>query len=390
MDNESRHESRQSRFILRPRLKSSLSWLQPFVSESSVLDESNEDRRKDIHPLAAIILRVLCVLGLAIQTTSLVITIQANSHQSETIALEVLWILTVVILAISRPRTTSFVLAVLLSSILFMYLAIGISRWMNRTSSSLWSIDQIAPLGGTITSLLATVITINMPMRDPKLSKENISRPFTTPTKEYRSPEDNLTLWQWMTVSWMGPMITIGSKRQLNDEDVWLLPFEFQHRQLHDAFRQLRGTVFRRLIRANCIDIIILSLLALLELTANYSIPLMLQVLLIAMENLKAQKESAIFWSALIMLARFIAAQSAVFSLWFSRRCYERSRGEMITMLYEKTLNRKILGSVMEEKEKAETDSRDGSDTRREQNGEIDLIENDGLLNGDVEEIDGV
>ena len=46
----------------------------------------------------------------------------------------------------------------------------------------------------------------------------------------------------------------------------------------------------------------------------------------------------------LSLLARLIASQSAVFSIWFSRRGYERSRGEMITMLYEKTLSRKVIG----------------------------------------------
>jgi len=370
--------SRQSRFS---HLKSSFSWLQPFVSESPVVD-ALVGARKNGRPLAAITLGVLCIFGVAIQTAFLVISLQANSRQSETIALEALWLLGV-ILVVRRPRTVSFVLAILLSSIFFIYVATGFSRWMGEPSNSPWRADIGILCSGALISLLATIVTINMPMRDPRLSRGNISRPFTTPAKEYRSPEDDLTLWQWMTVSWMGPMIAIGSKRQLNGEDVWLLPFEFQHGQLHDAFRQLHGTVFRRLIRANCIDIIVLSLLALLELIANYSVPLMLQQLLTSMENLKAESESAIFWSAAIMVARLVAAQSAVFSLWFGRRCYERSRGEMITMLYEKTLNRKILGSVMDEK--GETDS----DFVRYQSDEPDTTEHDGLLNGDSGEANG-
>lgn len=51
-----------------------------------------------------------------------------------------------------------------------------------------------------------------------------------------------------------------------------------------------------------------------------------------------------------ILVVRLIAAQSAVLTLWFCRRCYERSRGEMITMIYEKTLTRKSFGTPEGEK----------------------------------------
>lgn len=72
-----------------------------------------------------------------------------------------------------------------------------------------------------------------------------------------------------MTVSWMTPLISLGSARQLNDEDVWSLPFEFQHRILHDSFQELKGSVVRRLISANGFDLVIISSLAVLELLAS-------------------------------------------------------------------------------------------------------------------------
>ena len=72
-----------------------------------------------------------------------------------------------------------------------------------------------------------------------------------------------------MTVSWMTPLISLGSARQLNDGDVWSLPFEFQHSILHDSFRELEGSVVRRLISANGLDLVIISFLAILELLAS-------------------------------------------------------------------------------------------------------------------------
>lgn len=161
----------------------------------------------------------------------------------------------------------------------------------------------------------------------------------TTPAAQ-TSPEDRIWLWQWMTVSWLSPLIRAGSQRQLQDEDVWQLPASFQHRQLHQYFRSLQGTVIQRLLKANWLDIALLSLLGLVTTVLDFAGPLLLQKLLQAMENFDT--ESAIRWAGISLAVRVFAAQTGVFGLWYGRRCYERSRGEMITMLYEKTLNRKI------------------------------------------------
>lgn len=359
--------------------------LQPFVSESPKLDEEDAVNERIAFSLGAIALGVLSIIGLALQTACLVGDIkEERSRRSVNIVLETLWTFTTIISALSRPRTASSILAVVLIVLLFTQILFAFSIWADQSSGSPMSWNVLLLTLGSLNAFFATAISLSMPIRDPRFSTETISQPFTTPTSKLRSPEDNLTLWQWMSVSWMAPMIDVGSKRQLNGEDVWTLPFEFQHRQLHDSFRQLRGTVFRRLIRANFVDLIILSLLALLELAANYSAPLLLQRLLTAMERLNARKESAIFWAALIMAARLVAAQSAVFSMWFGRRCYERSRGEMITMLYEKTLNRKIMSGVTDEKEQVEP----GIEADL-QNSDVGCADSDALVNGDAGDLSG-
>ena len=120
-----------------------------------------------------------------------------------------------------------------------------------------------------LTGLSAVVVILCMPLRDPDLTKDGICPPFEPPTNQLRSPEDNLTLWQFMTVSWMTPLISLGSARQLNDEDVWSLAFEFQHSILHDSFRALRGSVVRRLIVANGLDLVIISTFAVVESLAS-------------------------------------------------------------------------------------------------------------------------
>jgi ABC-type multidrug transport system fused ATPase/permease subunit len=60
---------------------------------------------------------------------------------------------------------------------------------------------------------------------------------------------------------------------------------------------------------------------------------------------------ATITYAVLTVALRLMAAQLGVFNLWYQRRAYERSRGELITMLFEKTLNRKILGAKQEKDE---------------------------------------
>ncbi|KAK3905647.1 P-loop containing nucleoside triphosphate hydrolase protein [Staphylotrichum tortipilum] len=183
-----------------------------------------------------------------------------------------------------------------------------------------------------------------MPMRDPALDSSSIGKPFAEPTSMVRSPEDVITLWQWMTVSWMAPLIRIGYKRQLHNEDVWFLAYEFQHSRLHMLFREVTGgSVFARLVKANGFDLITTTALGVLETSLEMAEPILLKQLLAALTAAQPSPRTALVYAGITLVARLVKAQSGVFSLWFSRRCYERSRGEMITMIHEKTLKRKAF-----------------------------------------------
>ena len=284
-------------------------------------------------------------IALVLQTT-LVIT---TWPQKGAILQPLPWLITVSLLAVRRPRTVplsllgiNVVLAICQSVILTGKIGLA-----STTDNAL----QICTL--TLSAFAILIMTF-MPFRDPRLPAKDISQPRSEPTSVLRSPEDNLSLWQFMTVSWMTPLISVGCKRQLDDEDVWQLSYEFQHRRLHDNFRVLKGTVVRRLLKANGIDLVILTTLGLVELVTRYSVPVLLQKLLASMQDVSAPRKAAITYAALSLAVRLITAQSGVFSLWYGRRCYERARGEMITMLYEKTLGRKV--SFQQPQQKQEPD----------------------------------
>ncbi|KAL8792793.1 MAG: hypothetical protein Q9195_004606 [Heterodermia aff. obscurata] len=149
-----------------------------------------------------------------------------------------------------------------------------------------------------------------------------------------------------MTVSWMNPLLFVGKKRQLDAKDVWSLPYEFQHSLLHERFHELQGSVMKKLLKANGLDLIILTTLGLLELSARLSSPVLLQLLLRSMEDDAAPTRAAIVYALIALIIRLSGAQISVFSTWYGRRCYERSRGELITMLHGKVLSRKIIGTM--------------------------------------------
>ncbi|KAH6632136.1 P-loop containing nucleoside triphosphate hydrolase protein [Chaetomium tenue] len=201
----------------------------------------------------------------------------------------------------------------------------------------------VAWVAGVALPLASIVLMLNMPMRDPLLDSTGIGKPFDEPTATLRSPEDIITLWQWMTVSWMGPLIKIGYKRQLEDEDVWFLPYEFHHSRVHVLFRELSGTVFVRLLKANGVDLLITTFLGVLETSLELADPVLLKQLLGALTAQEPDVRAAIVYAGITLVARLVKTQSGVFSLWYCRRNYERSRGELITMIHDKTLRRKAF-----------------------------------------------
>ena len=161
--------------------------------------------------------------------------------------------------ALQRPTSTPILL-------LLLHCFIAISKLI-------WIIHQnfidpstaACPIAEAVLALLGVATILVMPMRDPKLGTDDVCSPFGRPTYHLRSPEVNLSLWQFMTVAWMAPLISLGNKKQLDDSDVWLLPYEFQHSRLHLLFQEVRGSVLIRLLQVNGLDLFITTLLGTLE-----------------------------------------------------------------------------------------------------------------------------
>lgn len=130
-------------------------------------------------------------------------------------------------------------------------------------------VKVIACYISAMAALVASFTILLMPFREESLPRSGISTVGEAPSSMLRSPEDNLRLWQFLTVSWMAPLISLGRKRQLNEPDVWFLGFEFQHKRLHEKFRRMKGSVLARVLKANSLDVLIISVVATVQLVCR-------------------------------------------------------------------------------------------------------------------------
>jgi hypothetical protein len=244
---------------LLPKRMRSPEWSRAFVEEpKGELDELLSSEKKSFTSLT-VVLFIVSVVCFALQ----MLTVFLPTFRIEMVFPAASWAIGSLIIAICRPITAPLALLALYTSI---FITQAITFVDGQSGLNVKDLPSILTL---ISALVAVGVILVMPLRHPYLPKNQISPAFGPPTSELRSPEDDLTVWQFMTVSWMAPLMSIGNKRQLNDEDVWQLGYEFQHRMLHDTFRELKGSVLGRLFKANGLDLVIISGLSMFELVAS-------------------------------------------------------------------------------------------------------------------------
>jgi hypothetical protein len=232
-------------------------WARSFVEEPKAQREDLESTRKSSPRYLTLALLGVSVVGFGAQLWTLF-----HPHM-EMVYPTISWALACLLIVIYRPVTTPKGLLVLFIIIFSSQLIFFIDKPSHAGR------DDVPLILAIIAAFTAIMVISAMPMRDPLLPNHHISMAFSPPSSELRSPEDNLTLLQFMTVSWMSPLISRGNTRQLHDEDVWSLSYEFQHRILHDTFRDLHGSVLGRLLEANGLDLLIISILSIIELFAS-------------------------------------------------------------------------------------------------------------------------
>ncbi|KAJ5884728.1 hypothetical protein N7495_009238 [Penicillium taxi] len=309
-------------------------WTYSFITEQEdCQDIPLEETKEPLHWTIALL--AFSVVGLLTQVVHLLLI----RFDRPAIVLLASWAAACIFVAATRPRSCP------ISMLVFFILTFGVEVTLATRFSTYTDPDTIAHYIAAAAALAACVTILLMPFRKPSLAASDISAVGKTPSSDFRSPEDNLRLWQFLTVSWMAPLISLGRQRQLNEPDVWYLGYEFQHRRLHESFHRLRGSVLVRILKANGVDVLIISLISLVDMVSEFASPILLQQLLKSMQDPTKSTRVPMTYAALSVLFRLVAAQSTVLNLWYGRRCYERVRGELVMMVYAKALSRKnIIG----------------------------------------------
>jgi hypothetical protein len=180
--------------------------------------------------------------------------------QPSSTLLLVSWVILFLLIAISRPECSP-------TSLLAVYaLEVAIEAFTIHSCGDMPKLQEASIYVSASAALASIAVVLAMPLRSQSLASNAISTLGTKPTNLKRSPEDNLKLWQFLSASWVWPLISIGSRQQLNNDDIWSLPLQFENRRIHQAFGLLRGTVLSRLVQANAIDLFILIITGLVQL----------------------------------------------------------------------------------------------------------------------------
>ncbi|WAQ92564.1 hypothetical protein PtA15_17A45 [Puccinia triticina] len=202
---------------------------------------------------------------------------------------------------------------------------------------------------------------------------QNVAKPGTAPSANDTCPEDTASLWQWLSFSFLDPLLQLSQQRALKEEDVWKLSPFFQHRILFARYVRLikeeypsadrKISLIWILVRSNSLDLMISLLVdlwsAVVGFVSTYAIKRILDGLSFGDRSLSFK------FAILHFLCNMSFAQLDLCGKWHARRCYERTRGQLFNILHDKALRRKDMSGVVLSKpsssESEETDKNDQS-----------------------------
>lgn len=351
-------------------------WLRPFAAEEAYDTaglagprpdaDNNEDEFQSLPPASTlkrtgrrrwnawtVCLSLVALAGLALSIVPLVL--EGPRRRFAWGVLEVMaWCCATLMTALERPIRVHRIL--LLQYVLIILASAGMyaAHFLDSTlpHSTTPTIEPFRAARIALCVVAVGIIAGFMPIRDPSWSAVDIGgKKGQPPSYHLRSPEDDLTLIQFWTMSWVNPLASLCQRRELVVEDVWQLPLDYQHNRLYLAFRELRGRLIPRLLEANGLDLFIAASLSVVDKVAEVSNIRLTSRLYGALDKSHGGDVSeAVFWCAVMLCVDALRQVAKTTAGWYGRKAYERSRGETFIALFSKLLTRAVPGSDMTEK----------------------------------------
>ncbi|CAE6340042.1 unnamed protein product [Rhizoctonia solani] len=272
-------------------------------------------------------------------------------------------------------------------------------------------LDAFLTLGGI------TVI-LNMPL-------ESFGKPIVDAEGRLPAFEDHCTLLQWITFSWVSPLVALGSRQPLGEKDMWQLSRLMRTRVLMKQFSQLnrRSSLLRKILAANARDLFLDLVLTVLSAILDFGPPVFLNLILRSltasprddlvpspsnMDDLHfygalsanalllrspdntatevqrpLQRRDAYAFAVAAAICQLIKSQSDLQHLYFARRASVRIKGELVASIYEKALKRKDMSGAVK---KVDTNRlKIDSDTQPEESSSADIGKVVSLIAADAE-----
>ncbi|KAF8921944.1 pleiotropic drug resistance ABC transporter [Mucidula mucida] len=184
----------------------------------------------------------------------------------------------------------------------------------------------------------------------------NVAQCKDIPSSSLSMPEDDVTLWSWCTFSFISPLFGLANSRTLNETDVWTLSPYFLHKNLFEKYLEYKTqhpnhSLLRFLLVSNSLDLILDVVLELWSVVIGFVPAYALQEILSALaEDTPDSRRRAYYWATVTFVVHLSFAQVDLFQSWHTRRCYERTRGQLFCSLHYKSLRRQNLdGQVKKE-----------------------------------------
>lgn len=105
--------------------------------------------------------------------------------------------------------------------------------------------------------------------------------PLTLARANVVANDDKVTFWQWLTFSWMTPLIMKWSKAPMNEEDLPKLSETLRTRELFDMFQTIRKSrLLFKILAANRFDVMMDGTFTLCSVIFNYLSPVLMKKIL--------------------------------------------------------------------------------------------------------------
>lgn len=236
------------------------------------------------------------------------------------------------------------------------------ASWASPTYIVLESLSVVA-------CLLLLIAIMGMPLVDPEI---------TASLGKDAQKDDRVTLFQWITFSWVNPLIQLGFNKDLQDSDVPPLSLTMRTEQVFNSLlaisqpkldaegkKQPVPSLLRRLVRLNAMDFFLDGSLTCVSVFCNYAGPYLIKRILDSISDPTPEtKARAYIYAALALLASLGKAEADLFHLWHGRRESVRVKNQLVAIIYEKALKRKDFSGVVGLGEDKSKDNGKDKDTK--------------------------